>query len=119
MKSTTTLLLATVYHLVLFSQTWTNPREASKHVGSTVNLIGFVSNVKYVAHTKLSRMLIEVDDKGSTQFLTLLISKTDRLKFKEDPQSLYLNRYVQLKGKVETFKGKPGIILINKSQIQF
>ena len=117
MKNTYTLFIAMALHFTTFAQTWTSPEKASKHIGNTVNLVGFINNVKYIAHAEVSRMSIEVNEEDSTPYLTLVVWRTGRGNFKEIPESPYLNQYVQVKGKVQVYKGKPHILLRNKKQI--
>lgn len=117
MKKAFTTCIAAILSLSVFSQTWIRPQEPAKHKGDTVNLIGFVTNVKQAAGRKGSPTLITLSGKDSIPSLTLVVWSADRSKFKESLRTAYLDQYVQVKGKVEIYKGDPQIILHSEKQI--
>src|SRR6266496_4628255 len=114
MKKFFLIVVTAIFSFTVFSQTWIRPEEATKHKGDTVNLIGFVTNIKYATYKKDSSMFISLMTKNSKQSLTLLVCRSDRVKFAEAPEITYLNQYVQVNGLVEIYKGKPQIILHSK-----
>ncbi|MEJ7682808.1 MAG: hypothetical protein WKG06_34100 [Segetibacter sp.] len=117
MKTVLTFLVATVLSLTTFAQTGSQPKEPLNQNGDTVNFFGFVTKANYSADLKGSPTLMNLSGKDFTQSLTLIVWSTDRSKFKEAPETAFLNQYVQVKGKIEIYKGKPQIILHSEKQI--
>jgi hypothetical protein len=117
MKTVLAFLLATVLSLTTFAENETEPKKLLNQNGDTVNLFGFVTKADYLADLKGSPTLMNFSGKDSAQSLTLIVRSTDRYKFEEAPETAFLNQYVQVKGKIEIYKGKPQIILHNVQQI--
>jgi hypothetical protein len=111
------IVITVTFSLTLFSQIWIQPRDAKKHKGDTVNLIGFVTDVKHATKKDGSATLICLKTKGSKHSLTLRISSSDCAKFKQPPEIAYLNQYIQVTGLVRTYNGEPEIILLSEDQI--
>lgn len=117
MKTVLSFLLGTVLSFTVFAQNKTLSKKLLSKNGDTVNLSGFVTKVNYSADSKGSPTLMNFTGKDSTQSLTLIVWSTDRYKFKEAPETAFLNQYVQVKGKIEINKGKPQITLHSEQQI--
>jgi DNA/RNA endonuclease YhcR with UshA esterase domain len=117
MKKVLLIVVILTFSLTLFSQTWVQPRDAIKHKGDTVSLIGFVTNVKHATNRDGFATFICLKINDSKHSLTLLVSNSDRAKFKQAPEIAYLNQYVQVTGLVRTYKGNPEIILHSEDQI--
>ena len=100
-----------------FSQTWTSPAGIAKHNGDTVSFIGFVTSARYFADAKDALTVINIGGKRSAQLLTLVVRGDDRLNCRNAPETAYTDRYVQVVGKVQMYKGKPRIILHHEKQI--
>ena len=112
-----TLILFIIFSSKAFSQTWTSPSAVAKHNGESVSLIGFVTSARYFADAKDAPTLINIGGKNSDQLLTLVVKGYDRPNFKNAPETEYTDKYIQVTGKVEMYKGKPRIILHNEKQI--
>ncbi len=117
MKTILSFLLATVLSFTAFAQNETQFKKLFKQNGDTVNLFGFVTKTNYLANLVGSPTLMNLSGKDSTQSLTLIVWNTDRDKFKEAPETAFLNQYVQVKGKIEIYKGKLQITLHSGQQI--
>ena len=117
MKKVLLIVITVTFSLTLFSQIWIQPRDAKKHKGDTVSLIGFVTDVKHVTNGDGSATFICLKTTDSKHSLTLRVSSFDRAKFKQAPEIAYLNQYVQVTGLVRTYKGKLEIILHSEDQI--
>jgi DNA/RNA endonuclease YhcR with UshA esterase domain len=113
MKSALLFSLATVLSFTAFAQNQTQANKPFTTIGDTVHLIGFVTKVNYSADLTV----MNFSRKDSTQSITLNIRSTDRYKFKEAPETAFLNQYVQVKGKVEIYRGKPQMTLHSGQQI--
>ena len=113
MKSALLFSLATVLSFTAFAQNQKQSNKLLTPIGDTVHLIGFVTKVNYSADLTV----MNFSGKDSTQSITLKIRSTDRYKFKEAPETAFLNQYVQVKGKVEIYRGKPQMTLHSVQQI--
>lgn len=100
MKKILSFILAAFFSSITFSQTWTRPCEAAKHVGDSIIIIGFVTNVQRLADRKETPTLVTIGDKNKIELLTLLIPDADRENFTHTPETAYLNEYVQVTGHV-------------------
>ena len=117
MKTIILFLFASVLFLSTFAQNKQQSKKVLNQNGDIVNLFGFITKVNYTADLIGSPTLMNFSGKDSTQSVTLIVLNKDRYKFKEAPETAYLNQYVQVKGKIETYKGKPQIILDSEQQI--
>lgn len=117
MKTILSFLIATVLSFTAFAQNKSLPKKPLDQNGDAVNLFGFVTKTTYLADLKDSPILMNLSGKDFTQPVTLIVRSTDRHKFKESPETAFLNQYVQVKGKIEMYKGKPQIILQSGQQI--
>ena len=117
MKPILSFLLSTVVFATAFAQNETQFKKLLNQNGDTVILLGFVTKVNYSAGSKDSPTSMNFSGKDSTQSLTLFIPSMDRYKFKEAPETAFLNQYVQVKGRIKIYKGKPRITLHSEQQI--
>jgi hypothetical protein len=100
-----------------FSQTWTSPAGVVKHKGDSVSFIGYVTSARYFADSRDAPTLINIGGKNSDQLLTLVVRGNDRSNFRIAPETAYTEKYIQVIGKVQIYKGKPRIILHHEKQI--
>ena len=117
MKKTFSFFLAAFFSSIAFSQTWTRPSEAAKHIGDSIIIVGFVTNVQRLTDRKEAPTLVTIGDKNKIELLTLLIPGADRQHFTHTPETAYLNEYVQVTGRVLLYQGKMQIILYSERQI--
>ena len=117
MKKIFSFILAAFFSSITFSQTWTRPGEAAKHIGDSIIIIGFVTKVQHVTGRKEAPTLVTIGDKNEIEPLTLLIPGADRQNFTQTPETAYLNQYVQVTGRVLLYKGKTQITLYSEKQI--
>ena len=116
MKKILSFILAAFFSSITFSQTWTRPCEAAKHVGDSIIIIGFVTNVQRLTDRKEVQRWSPLAINNEIE-LTLLIPGADRQNFTQTPETAYLNQYVQVTGRVLVYKGKTQIILYSEKQI--
>lgn len=117
MKKAISFTLAAFFSGITFSQTWTRPCDAAKHVGDSVIIIGFVTNVQRLTAGKEAPTLVTIGDKDKIELVTLFIPGAHRQNFRRNPETAYLNEYVQVTGRVMLYKGKTQIILYSEKQI--
>ena len=114
MKHTLTVFIAMLTCLATFSQSWSRPEEILKHEGDTVNLVGYVSKVDYLPGSKIARMFIRLNKPNAGGYFSVMVNSSI---LNQETASTYLHQYVHIKGKVETYKRKPHIMINNKNQI--
>lgn len=117
MKTILSFLFASVLFLSTIAQNKQQSKKVLNQNGDIVNLFGFITKVNYPADLIGSPTVMNFSGKDSTQSVTLIVWNKDRYKFKEAPETAYLNQYVQVKGKIETYKGKSQITLYSEQQI--
>jgi len=117
MKKIFSFILAAFFSSITFSQTWTRPGEAAKHIGDSIIIIGFVTKVQHLTGRKEAPTLVTIGDKNEIEPLTLLVPGADRQNFTQTPETAYLNQYVQVTGRVLLYKGKTQITLYSEKQI--
>ncbi|TLY44990.1 MAG: hypothetical protein E6K54_09000 [Gammaproteobacteria bacterium] len=100
-----------------FSQTEVSLSDIAKHEGDSVVVKGSIFGTRYLVTAKGSPTFMNVGAKYPNDSLTLVIWGNDRSKFQGDPEKTYLNKTVQVSGKVEIYKGKPEIILYSDKQM--
>jgi DNA/RNA endonuclease YhcR with UshA esterase domain len=91
-------------------------KDADKHLNETVTVTGKIFGSKFFANSNMT--LLDVDGFNPNQKLTLMISGTDRPKFKGKPEDDYKGKEVTVTGKIIDFKGKPEIVITDPDQIK-
>lgn len=117
MKKTIAFLFVTIISIAAWSQKWIRPSEAAKYKGDEVSFIGFVNNVSHPDGPKGDRTVMTIASNNSLNFLQLVVYDSDRSGFSVIPETAWLNQYVQVKGTIEMYKGKPQITLHSARQI--
>jgi hypothetical protein len=93
--------------------------EAKDHVGDTVHLVSKVFGVKYFADAKEPVTLINIGAAFPNQLLTAVVKNEVRGKMLLEPtEDNLIGKEVLLTGKLELYKGKPQIIILQPSQFQ-
>jgi len=116
MKKAFSFLVIITISLTAFCQTWARLEEAHKYVGNTVNVLGFVSNIRSIKNAECYTTFIALDGKDRAHTLTLTMRSFKRPDLTALKKA-YLNEYVQVKGKVEIRGGKSQIRLFSERQI--
>lgn len=116
MKKIFSFILSAFFSSIAFSQTWTRPSEAANHIGDSIIIVGFVTNVQRLTDRKEAPTLVTIGDENEIELLTLLIPGAHRKNFTQT-KTAYLNQYVQVTGRVLRYNGKTQIILYSEKQI--
>jgi DNA/RNA endonuclease YhcR with UshA esterase domain len=109
--------------LLLCSFSFTRAQQSVKlediasHVGDSVTVTGKVYGIKYFESAKASPTLINIGAAFPNQLLTVVIYGEDRKRMELDPEKLFTNADLSVTGKVELFKGKPQVVITDKSQL--
>ncbi len=110
-------------HLVVYNRDQikvTSPVSLSEidlFVGDSVTVAGKVFTARYLEDSKTKPTLLNVGDAYPQQPLTLVIESEDRPGF-DRPEEVYLNKTLQVSGRVSEFKGKPQMVLHHPQQVQ-
>jgi DNA/RNA endonuclease YhcR with UshA esterase domain len=91
--------------------------DIASHVGDSVTVTGKVYGIKYFESAKASPTLINIGAAFPNQLLTVVIYGEDRKRMELDPEKLFTNADLSITGKVELFKGKPQVVITDKSQL--
>ena len=91
--------------------------DAAEHVGQYRIVEGTIVRTYYAQKSKGEPTHLNFHDPYQDYF-NCLIWGDDRPKFPPNPEQYYLNKHVQVRGLIETYKGVPQIILYEPSQIR-
>ena len=91
--------------------------DIASHVGDSVTVTGKVYGIKYFESAKASPTLLNIGATYPNQLLTVVIYGEDRKRMELDPEKTFTNADLSITGKVELFKGKPQIVITDKSQL--
>ena len=92
--------------------------EVASHIGDTVSVTGKVYGSRYLENSKGTPTLINLGAAYPNQLLTVVIFGEDRKKFTEAPETFFLDKIINVTGKLELFRDKPQILVKEPSQIR-
>jgi len=113
------LILISLFFLSnLSGQTdYITPGDASKHIGETKTVCGTVASTFYSVRSKGQPTFLNLDKPYPNQIFTVVIWGPDRNKFKNSPEVFFKEKTICVTGQIETYRGKPQIIVRDPSQI--
>jgi DNA/RNA endonuclease YhcR with UshA esterase domain len=91
--------------------------EVKDHVGDSITVSGRVYGIKYLEQAKGAPTLLNLGAAFPNQLLTVVIFGEDRKRLALEPEKQFADAQVLVTGKLELFKGKPQIVITDKSQI--
>ena len=103
--------------LLLSAQTRINLSDASTHIGDSVQVCGKVYGIKFLESSTGGPTLINMGAAFPDQLLALVIRKETRANFDKTPEELFAGKEICVNGKIETYKGKPQIVVHNTEQV--
>lgn len=92
--------------------------DAGKHIGDSVTICGKIMGARYLESAKNQPTFLNVDGAYPNQALTIVIWEDVRKQLGFKPEEKLLNKQVCVSGKVETFKGKPQIVIHKPAQLK-
>jgi DNA/RNA endonuclease YhcR with UshA esterase domain len=95
------------------------PEDASKSISQQNTVCGTVVSAHYATRRKGQPTLINFDESCPDQLFTVLIWGSDRGKFEKPPERLYSGKEICVTGMVQSYDGRPGIVVKDPSQIKF
>jgi micrococcal nuclease len=107
------VLLFTCLICFAFAQTIISWEDASEHYGETVIVEGTI----VATYNSGNACFLNFHEDYKTHF-SVVIFKSDFGKFPDSPEEYYLNKKVQVEGKIKEYKGKPEIILKDPAKIK-
>ncbi len=92
-------------------------KDAANHVGEVQTVCGTVASTKFASQSKKKPTFLNLDQPFPNQIFTIVIWGSDRSKFPEPPEDLYMGKKICVHGMIKAFRGKPEIIVTDPSQI--
>ena len=100
-----------------FSADSISPEEAITHIGQQATVCGKVASSHFSSRSKGQPTFINLNRPYPNQVFTILIWGSDRSKFPGAPENYYSNKRICVSGKIQHYKGTPGIIAKSANQI--
>jgi len=94
-----------------------SPAEAHKYIGETKTVCGEIASATYAARSRGQPTFLNLDQPYPNQIFTVVIWGPDRNKFKSPPEIFFKGKSICVTGVIETYRGKPQIIVREPSQI--
>ncbi len=92
-------------------------REAARHIGKTVTICGPVAGASHFARLKGEPTFLNFDRRHPEQTFTVVIWGKDARRFPRRPHLMFADKHVCVTGTVETYQGKPQIVVRDPAQI--
>ncbi len=124
LRSRTAIALVTCAILVVCSaavavaQDTIPATQAIHHVGEDAEVCGHVASAAYFASTKGSPTFINLERPYPDQAFTVVIWGSSRARFEKPLERLFDGRSICVSGKIETYRGKPQIVVEDPAQIK-
>jgi micrococcal nuclease len=88
----------------------------AKFIGQQKTVCGTVANANYDAKSKCT--LLNLDKPSPNHVFTAYIGASDRDKFEKPPETLYSGKEICVTGMIQSYQGRPEIIVKEPSQIK-
>jgi hypothetical protein len=111
MKTSLLILLLFLISSILLSQQTIKLDEVEKHIGDSIKVCGYVSDVYYASRVENTPTFLNIGAKYPNQLLTVVIWNDVRKEFEKVPEELFKNKEICIIGRLELYKGKPQIVL--------
>jgi len=92
-------------------------KEAADHVGQKATVCGAVVSAKYATSTRGEPTFLNLDEPYPTQVFTVVIWGSNRAAF-GTPETAYTHRTICVTGTIESYRGKPEIVVRRPDQIE-
>jgi len=98
-------------------QQFIKPTDAENYVGKEKTVCGMVASATYARRTKDQPTFLNLDQAYPNQIFTVVIWGSDRKNFSNSPETFYKGKTICVTGKIESYKGKPEMIVRHANQI--
>ncbi len=92
--------------------------QAANFIGQQKTVCGVVASAQFAAKSKGQPTLLNLDKPYPDQFFTVLIWGSRRDKFEKPPETLYYGKDVCVSGMIESYEGRPRIVVGSPVQIK-
>lgn len=92
--------------------------EVAEFIGDSVSVTGKVVSSAFLSRSANQLTLLNMGATYPNQLLTVVIENNDRPQFREAPEKRYLQKEVEVRGKVTLYNNKPQIIIRSEDQIR-
>lgn len=92
--------------------------DAKNHVGDSVRICTKIYGDRFLETSKGTPTFLNAGANYANAPLTLVIWADARKEFKNKPEEYYIGKDLCITGRIEIYKEKPQIIIINEAQIR-
>jgi micrococcal nuclease len=103
---------------IAYAQETITPEDAAKFIGQQKTVCGKVASTHFASKSKGQPTFINLDKPYPNQVFTVLIWGSDRGKFEKPPETLYSGKEICVTGMIQTYQGRPEIVVKEPSQIR-
>ncbi len=103
---------------IAYAQETITPEDAAKFIGQQKTVCGTVASAHYAPRSKGQPTFLNLNKPYPDQVFTVLIWGSDRGKFEKSPETLYYGKAVCVTGRIQSYQGRPEIIVKEPSQIK-
>jgi len=96
---------------------YVNPIDADKFIGMEKTVCGIVASATYAIRSRGKPTFLNLDQPYPDEIFTIVIWGSDRNKFKNPPEVFFKGKRVCVTGIIETYRGKPRIVVRGPDQI--
>jgi len=117
---TCTVLLACLlgFLSIAYAQETISPEDGAKFIGQQKTVCGTVASTHFADRSRGQPTFINLGKPYPDQIFTVLIWGSDRGKFEKAPETLYSGKEICVTGMIQSYRGKPEIIVRDPSQIK-
>jgi len=112
------LLLSLLFSASVAQEDYLSAKDALKYVGQKKTVCGDVVSVTYAMRSRGQPTFLNLDEPYPNQVFTVVIWGSDRVKFKNPPEVFFKGKRICITGIIDTFRGKPQIIVRDPNQIK-
>lgn len=91
--------------------------QAAHHVGEVAQVCGHVASAAYFASVKGGPTFLNLERPYPDQPFTVVIWGSNRSRFEAPPERLFDGKSICVTGRIETYRGKPQIVIEESDQI--
>ncbi len=92
--------------------------QAANFIGHQKTVCGMVASAHFAAKSRGQPTLLNIDKPYPNQLFTVLIWGSSRDKFEKPPETLYNGKDVCVSGMIESYEGRPRIVVGSPAQIK-
>lgn len=102
---------------VSYSQIDIKLEDVARHIGDSVKVCGKVMGMRFLEKSNGQPTFINMGKAYPDQLLTIMVWGIVRQRFKGTLEELFNDKEICVTGKVELYKGKPQIVVLERGQV--